>query len=82
MIWCRPWPEQVREKVKPGTFDVILTNPPFGKKIRVVGRPTLEQFDLGHKWTTDRKTGVRELTDTVVSDFPPPLRSSSVRCSC
>lgn len=67
------WPSQVREKVKLGSFDVILTNPPFGKKIRVVGRPTLEQFDLGHKWTTDRTTGGKVQTDTVVSDFPPQL---------
>lgn len=67
------WPTQVRDKVKIGTFDVILTNPPFGKKIRVVGRPTLEQFDLGHKWATNEKTGAKEQTETVVNDFPPQL---------
>lgn len=67
------WPEQVRDKVKLGTFDVILTNPPFGKKIRVVGRPTLEQFDLGHKWITNKATGAREMSDEVVNDFPPQL---------
>jgi len=67
------WPEQVREKVKLGSFDVVLTNPPFGKKIRVVGQPILEQFDLGHKWATNKKTGVKELSDEVLSDFPPQL---------
>lgn len=67
------WPAQVQDKIKLGTFDVILTNPPFGKKIRVKGRPTLEQFDLGHKWKTDRATGARRMTDEVVADYPPQL---------
>lgn len=67
------WPDQVRSKIKLGTFDVILTNPPFGKKIRVTGRPTLEQFELGHKWATNKETGFKEQTDTVVSDYPPQL---------
>lgn len=67
------WPAQVQEKIKLGTFDVILTNPPFGKKIRVKGRPTLEQFDLGHKWMTDRVTGAKQMTDDIVPDYPPQL---------
>jgi type I restriction enzyme M protein len=67
------WSTQVQDKVKLGTFDVILTNPPFGKKIRVDNRPTLEQFDLGHKWATNKETGRKEKTDTVVADFPPQL---------
>ena len=32
-------PEAMQMKIKPGTFDVILTNPPFGKKIVVKGEP-------------------------------------------
>lgn len=67
------WPTHVQDKIKLGTFDVILTNPPFGKKIRVKGRPTLEQFDLGHKWKTDRDTGTKQMTDEVVADYPPQL---------
>ncbi len=67
------WPTQVQDKIKLGTFDVILTNPPFGKKIRVKGRPTLEQFDLGRKWKTDRATGAKQMTDDVGADYPPQL---------
>ena len=35
----------------PRKFDVILTNPPFGSKIKVIESEDLRQFDLAHKWT-------------------------------
>src|SRR3990172_2664782 len=31
-------------------FDVILTNPPFGSKIKVHHEYILKNYDLGHKW--------------------------------
>lgn len=67
------WPVQVQEKVTAGQFDVVLTNPPFGKKIRITGRATLEQFDLGHVWTTDKETGEKVPSDKVQKDQPPQL---------
>jgi len=39
----------MQQKIKTGGFDVVLTNPPFGKKIVVKGEPLLSQFDLGYK---------------------------------
>ena len=44
------WSPLVREEAMPGTFDVVLTNPPFGKKIVVKGEATIGQFALGRKW--------------------------------
>ncbi len=44
------WPASTLEKIKPGTFDVVLTNPPFGKRIVVKGEKLLSQFELGYKW--------------------------------
>ena len=38
------------EKGQPKRADVILTNPPFGKKITVKDKKTLRNYDLGHKW--------------------------------
>ena len=29
---------------------MVITNPPFGKKLRIEGAETLSQYDLGHKW--------------------------------
>lgn len=33
-----------------GTFDVVLTNPPFGAKIPIDDPDVLQGFDLGHHW--------------------------------
>lgn len=70
---CEDWPAHVHDKVKLGMFDVVLTNPPFGKKIRVTGRATLEQYDLGHIWATDKVTHEKQPTDKVQNDQPPQL---------
>jgi len=44
------WNEETQKNIKLGEFDVILTNPPFGAKIPVVGKELLAQYKLGHKW--------------------------------
>ncbi len=67
------WPEAMRAKIKPGTFDVVLTNPPFGKKIVVKGEPILSQFDLGHKWTRDKETKALVKSTTLHEDQPPQI---------
>ncbi len=51
------WKELTNQKIKLGIFDVLLTNPPFGSKIPVCGEEKLKQFELGHKWKKDKKTG-------------------------
>ncbi len=38
------------QDVSPLDADFILTNPPFGARIKVNEKPILEQFALGHKW--------------------------------
>lgn len=44
------WSKDTKEKIQLGTFDVVLTNPPFGAKIPVVGKELLSQYQLGHMW--------------------------------
>ena len=36
-------------------FDVILTNPPFGSKIKIEHEHILVNYDLGHKWEKDEE---------------------------
>lgn len=67
------WPEPMRQKIRPGTFDVVLTNPPFGKKIVVKGGPLLSQFDLGHKWKRDKETKLVEKTSELHDKRPPQV---------
>lgn len=42
--------------VKFGTFDCVLTNPPFGAKIGITEKATLSQFALGHVWDRAKKS--------------------------
>jgi type I restriction enzyme M protein len=69
----RDWPTQMQDKVKLGSFDVVMTNPPFGKKIVVRGAPLLAQFSLGHKWRLDKASGKLEATTTLHEKQPPQI---------
>ncbi len=40
------WPDEARKRLKPGSFDVVFTNPPFGSKLPIDDPQTLDQFDL------------------------------------
>ena len=42
------WIVSTQAKAQLGKFHVLLTNPPFGTKIKVQVPETLRQFDLGH----------------------------------
>lgn len=44
------WKDKTRQSVELGKFDILLTNPPFGKDIKVVGQEKLSQYDLASKW--------------------------------
>jgi type I restriction enzyme M protein len=66
------WTQAMREKVEPGTFDVVITNPPFGKKIVVKGDKLLSQYDLGRRWKQD-KAGEWEQTDKLHDRQPPQI---------
>jgi type I restriction enzyme M protein len=44
------WDENTRKNIKFGNFDIVLTNPPFGSKIPVIGANLLKQYQLGYEW--------------------------------
>jgi type I restriction enzyme M protein len=51
------WHPLAQSKVELGTFDLVLTNPPFGTKIPIKGSAVLSQYELGYKWDRDKATG-------------------------
>lgn len=67
------WSHATQDKIKMGSFDVILTNPPFGAKIPIRGTTVLSQYDLGHKWTRDKTSGVMQKSNTLHDDQPPQI---------
>ena len=44
------WNVATQQSIRLSNFDVLLTNPPFGKDIKVVGEDKLKQFDLAYVW--------------------------------
>jgi len=45
------WPKEAQEKIQLGSMDFVMTNPPFGAKIKIDSAEILEQYDLAHAWS-------------------------------
>ena len=60
-LW-RPssWPKIVQHNIELGSIDIVMTNPPFGTKIKVEGQDILQQYDLAHAWTKKNDKWVME----------------------
>ena len=67
------WSGDAKARMKLGTFDVVLTNPPFGSKISIEDAQVLAQYKLARKWRTDRKTSVPEPTQDLSPRRPPQV---------
>lgn len=49
------WSTQTQQSISLNKFDIILTNPPFGKNIKVSGKDKLNQYYFGKKHSVDKK---------------------------
>ncbi|NDJ25894.1 N-6 DNA methylase [Nostoc sp. B(2019)] len=56
-----------------GTFDGVVTNPPFGSRIVSVISNVQKVFDLGYKWKTDKKTCKFVRSDILQNSVPPQV---------
>lgn len=66
------WKEKTRADVQLGGFDVVLTNPPFGKKLKITETDILKKYDLGKKWQKE-KNGTFQKTNKNQKDQPPQI---------
>ena len=73
------WANRVQDKIDVNSFDVLLTNPPFGSKISVRGPGLLGQYDLGHRWSKDKKTGAWQI-ETAMRGWQSPQILFIERC--
>lgn len=69
----REWDRETQDKIKLNSFNVLLTNPPFGSKIKVAGESVLSQYDVGYKWKKDKKTGKATRTDKLQDEVAPQI---------
>lgn len=66
------WSVKAQEDVREGSFDVVLTNPPFGKKLKIDESEILSLYDLGRKWKKG-EDGTYEKTSLLVDAQPPQI---------
>lgn len=45
------WKAAAQNAIRLGSFDIVVTNPPFGSKIKVTGSHKLSQYELAKQWT-------------------------------
>lgn len=48
------WKEKTKQRISLSKFNILLTNPPFGKDIKVVGDEKLKQYELGYLWKKEK----------------------------
>jgi type I restriction enzyme M protein len=66
------WGADMKKSIQDETFDIVLTNPPFGAKIFVDDGKILKNFKLAHKWTKNRE-GKYICTSKVIKQVPQIL---------
>lgn len=71
------WDSKTQSSIQLGSFDVILTNPPYGSKLKIDDREILSHYDLGFQWKT--KDGVFTKT-TKQLDYQTPQVLFIERC--
>jgi len=59
--------------IKNNSFDLILTNPPFGTQGKITDRSYLKRFKLAYKWIKDKKSGAWRTCDTLQSGQVPDI---------
>ncbi len=66
------WHSSTRNHVQLEEFDIVITNPPFGKKLAIDSEDLLKRYDLGHKWTYDSTTDIFS-KGNVLDNQPPQI---------
>lgn len=50
------WGSDTQNSIHLGYFDVVLTNPPYGSKLKIDDQDILSQYNLGFKWKVKDNT--------------------------
>ncbi len=59
------------EKIKDNSFDLVITNPPFGAKIKSADLETRKKYALGHKWKLVNGDYIN--SDVLEANVPPQV---------
>ena len=73
----KEWDTKTSDKINLNKFDVIITNPPFGTKIKIDRDSILKQYDFGYGWKKENQQWSRQ---SKVEDSRPPQLLFIERC--
>lgn len=74
----KKWSDLARQRIDLNKFDIVLTNPPFGKNITVKGEEKLKQYELAYKWSKSKDS--TEYTKGKLKDQEAPQILFIERC--
>ncbi|NOQ93739.1 MAG: N-6 DNA methylase [Methylophaga sp.] len=72
------WDSKTRDSIQLNSFDIVITNPPFGKKLAIDSEDILKQYELGYKWRHNLETDTFEKQG--LQDKQPPQILFIERC--
>ncbi len=67
------WKSITQDHIQTGSFDVVVTNPPFGQKLKIDDATILMAFSLGHKWKLNNVSHQYEKTNTLHKGQAPQI---------
>jgi|LSQX01.2.fsa_nt_gb type I restriction enzyme M protein len=65
------WKPLTQENIQKDSFDVVVTNPPFGKKLAIDSQDLLSQFNLGYSWKQNSEGQFEK--DSILDKQPPQI---------
>ncbi|MED4785242.1 restriction endonuclease subunit M [Brevibacillus choshinensis] len=71
------WSDDARSEIPFESFDVVITNPPFGKKLAIDSEDILNKYDLGYVWQENEQG---EYEKSKLQDKQPPQILFIERC--
>ena len=66
------WSVKAQNTIIDGKYNVVLTNPPYGSKLKIDDKSILRRYELGYKWKAN-KEGELEKTNKELSDQTPQV---------
>jgi type I restriction enzyme M protein len=66
------WSDAMKKRIEDGSFDVVLTNPPFGAKIFIEDKKILKNYKLGHEWIKEHSNNWK-ISNSVSKQVPQIL---------
>lgn len=67
------WKSEANKKINFDMFDVLITNPPYGSKIKIDDKEILKQYEVAKKWKFDKKKKEWSKGKLKESDVPQNL---------